>query len=123
MMCSALKQLRIYMIDRRNSGSTSHWGAVVLFSKIISTFLVSASYFVGCHLRYVEGQALNNISEILNMKKLVRVIKLQPGEAVLIVVEDNSAPSPCCGACMLREESDVDIPFPSGILVCLDDAA
>lgn len=57
------------------------------------------------------------------MKKLVRVIKLQPGEAVLIVAADKPAPCPCCGACMLREESDEDIPFPSGILVCLDDAA
>lgn len=57
------------------------------------------------------------------MKKLVRVIKLQPGETVLIVAEDKPAPCPCCGACMLREESDEDTPFSSGILVCLDDAA
>lgn len=57
------------------------------------------------------------------MKKLVRVIKLQPGEAVLIVAEDNPAPCSWCGACMLREESDIDISCPSGILVCLEDAA
>ncbi len=33
------------------------------------------------------------------MKKLVRVIRLQPGESVLIVVEDK--PDPCGGVCIL----------------------
>ena len=36
------------------------------------------------------------------MEKLVRVIKLQPGEAVVILAEDEPAPCPCCCACMMQ---------------------
>lgn len=57
------------------------------------------------------------------MEKLVRVIKLQPGEAVVILTEDNPAPYPCCCACMMQNDACEDAPFLDGILVCLDEAA
>lgn len=57
------------------------------------------------------------------MEKLVRVIKLRPGEAVLIVMEDGPAPCPC-GMCGMGAVPDPDNEhFPHGILLCLDDAA
>ncbi|EOK37533.1 hypothetical protein [Enterococcus faecalis] len=57
------------------------------------------------------------------MEKLVQVIKLRPGEAVLIVVEDNPAPCPY-GMCGMGATPDPDDEhFPHGILLCLDDAA
>ena len=37
------------------------------------------------------------------MEKLVRVIKLQPGEAVVILAEDEPAPCPCCSLVRLDE--------------------
>ena len=57
------------------------------------------------------------------MEKLVQVIKLRPGEAVLIVVEDNPAPCPygMCGMGAIPGPDDEH--FPHGILLCLDDAA
>lgn len=58
------------------------------------------------------------------MEKLVRVIKLRPGEAVLIVMEDGPALCPCCGMCGMGAATDPDDEhFPHGILLCLDDAA
>jgi hypothetical protein len=57
------------------------------------------------------------------MEKLVRVIKLRPGEAVLIVVEDSPAPCPCGMCCMGIAPDPDDEHFPHGILLCLDDAA
>lgn len=33
------------------------------------------------------------------MEKLVRVIKLRPGEVVLIMAEDKPTPGPFCAAC------------------------
>ena len=54
------------------------------------------------------------------MEKLVRVIKLQPGEAVVILAEDK--PAPCC-ACMIQNDTCEDAPFLDGILVRLDEAA
>ncbi|MFQ9892929.1 MAG: hypothetical protein ACLRWH_07150 [Emergencia sp.] len=57
------------------------------------------------------------------MEKLVRVIKLRPGEAVLIVAEDSPAPCPC-GMCSMGADPDSDDEhLPHGILLCLDDAA
>ena len=57
------------------------------------------------------------------MEKLVRVIKLQPGEAVVILAEDKPAPCPCCCACMMQKDTCEDVLFPDGILVCLDEGA
>lgn len=57
------------------------------------------------------------------MEKLVRVIKLQPGEVVVILAEDKPAPCPCCCACMMQKDTCEDVLFPDGILVCLDEAA
>ena len=57
------------------------------------------------------------------MEKLVRVIKLQPGEAVVILAEDKPAPCPCCCACMTQNDTCEDAPFLDGILVRLDEAA
>lgn len=57
------------------------------------------------------------------MEKLVRAIKLQPGEAVVILAEDKPAPCPCCCACMMQKDTCEDVLFPDGILVCLDEAA
>ena len=57
------------------------------------------------------------------MKKLVRVIRLQPGEAVLIVAEDKPAPVPCGCVCMVAEENREDTSFPQGLLIHLDGVA
>ena len=57
------------------------------------------------------------------MEKLVRVIKLRPGEAVLIVAEDSPAPCPCGMCSMGVAPAPDDEHFPHGILLCLDDAA
>lgn len=57
------------------------------------------------------------------MEKLVRVIKLRPGEAVVIWAEEKPAPCPCCCACMMQNDTCEDAPFFDGILVCLDEAA
>ena len=46
------------------------------------------------------------------MEKLVRVIKLQPGEAVVILAEDKPAPCPCCCACMMQKDTCEDVLFP-----------
>lgn len=54
------------------------------------------------------------------MEKLVRVIKLQPGESVLVVAEDKPAPCPCC-ACAMQNDTE-DAPIFDGILLCLDAA-
>ena len=47
------------------------------------------------------------------MEKLVRVIKLQPGEAVVILAEDEPAPCPCCCACMMQNDTCEDDPVKS----------
>ena len=57
------------------------------------------------------------------MEKLVRVIKLRPGEAVVILAEEKPAPCPCCCGCMMQNDTCEDAPFFDGILVCLDEAA
>ena len=57
------------------------------------------------------------------MEKLVRVIKLRPGEAVLIVAEDSPAPCPCGMCSMGAAPAPDDEHFPHGILLCLNDAA
>lgn len=58
------------------------------------------------------------------MEKLVRVIKLRPGEAVLIVMEDGPAPCPCRGMCGMGAATDPDDEhFPHGILGPLTDGA
>ena len=57
------------------------------------------------------------------MKKLVRVIRLQPGEAVLIMAEDKPAPVPCGCVCMVVEENREDTSFPQELLIHLDGVA
>ena len=57
------------------------------------------------------------------MEKLVLVIKLRPGEAVLIVAEDSPAPCPCGMCSMGAAPAPDDEHFPHGILLWLDDAA
>ena len=46
------------------------------------------------------------------MEKVVRVIKLHPGEAVLSVAEDNPAPCPCGMCCMGVAPDPDDEHFP-----------
>lgn len=55
------------------------------------------------------------------MKKLVRVIRLQPGESVLIVSEDK--PDPCGCICMMEEGAGKGTVFTKGFLIYLDEAA
>ena len=57
------------------------------------------------------------------MEKLVRVIKLRPGEVVVIMAEDKPTPGPFCSACMLPEKHKKDVPTFDGIVICLDDVA
>lgn len=54
------------------------------------------------------------------MEKLVRVIKLRPGEAVLIIAEERPAP---CGCACIAPKREKEIPLPKGILVHIDGAA
>lgn len=56
------------------------------------------------------------------MEKLVRVIKLRPGETVLIVAEEGPAPCPCGRACVVPERKE-GFPLPKGILIHMDGAA
>ena len=56
------------------------------------------------------------------MEKLVRVIKLRPGETVLIVAEEGPAPCPCARACVVPERKE-GFPLPKGILIHMDGAA
>lgn len=56
------------------------------------------------------------------MEKLVRVIKLRPGEAVLIIAEERPAPCPCGCACIVPKR-EKELPVPKGILIHIDGAA
>lgn len=56
------------------------------------------------------------------MEKLVRVIKLRPGETVLIVAEERPTPCPCGHACVVPESKE-GFPLPKGILIHMDGAA
>ena len=56
------------------------------------------------------------------MEKLVRVIKLRPGESVLIIAEERPAPCPHGCACLVPERKE-EVPLPKGILVHLGGVA
>lgn len=56
------------------------------------------------------------------MEKLVRVIKLRPGESVLIIAEEPPAPCPYGGFCMAPKRENA-FSQSKGILVHVDGAA
>ena len=56
------------------------------------------------------------------MEKLVRVVKLRPGEAVLIIAEECPTPYPYGCACLIPERKE-EVPLPKGILVHLGGVA
>ncbi len=56
------------------------------------------------------------------MEKLVRVIKLRPGESVLIIAEEHPAPRPYGGFCIAPKREN-EFSQSKGILVHIDGAA
>ena len=58
----------------------------------------------------------------LYMEKLVRVIKLRPGESVLIIAEEHPAPCPYGGFCTAPKHEN-EFSQSKGILVYIDGAA
>lgn len=105
------------------SGSAWIWivAAFPISQKISKNFLTPL-IFALWYLRSLRGQALKKISEVLYMEKLVRVIKLRPGESVLIIAEEPPAPCPYGGFCMAPKREN-EFSQSKGILVHIDGAA
>lgn len=103
-------------------GSAWIWivAAFPISQKISKNFLTPL-IFALWYLRLLRGQALNN-RRFLYMEKLVRVIKLRPGESVLIIAEEHPAPCPYGGFCTAPKHEN-EFSQSKGILVHIDGAA